>query len=107
VPRCTTSSSENCRLFAPSGRVLALIFQRTLPSMYRHNLLLHDHGRCPLNGNEHCAGVLLVGVLLAATSMLAAQETSSLKKPPVQNVAVLFAGTSPTRILLSLPYKST
>jgi len=74
--------------------------------MYRHNLLLHDHGRCPLNGNEYCARVLLVGMLLAATRILAAQETSSLKKPLVQNVAVLFAGTSPTRILLSLPYES-
>ncbi len=75
--------------------------------MYRHNLLLQDHRRCPLNGNEHCARVLLVGVLLAATSMLTAQETSPLKKPPVQNVAVLLAGTSPTRILLSLPDQST
>jgi len=77
-----------------------------LPGMYRHNLLLHDHRRFPLNGNEHYARVLLVGVLLAASSMLAAQETSPLKKLQVQNVAVLFAGTSPTRILLSLPYES-
>lgn len=74
--------------------------------MYRHNLRLHDHRRCPLNGNECCARVLLVGVLMGATSMLAAQETSPLKKPPIQKVAVLFAETSPSRILLSLPYES-
>jgi len=74
--------------------------------MYRHNLPLRDHGLSPLNGDEHCARVLLVGVLLAATGMLGAQETSPLQKPSVQGIAILFARASSTRTPMPLPYDS-
>jgi hypothetical protein len=71
--------------------------------MYRHNLPLHDHGPSPVN-YEYCARVVLVPVLLAASGILGAQETSPLKKPPVQNLAILFAGTPSTRTPLPLSY---
>ena len=72
--------------------------------MYRHNLPLH--GSSPLNGDQHRARVLLVGVLLVATGMLGGQETPPVKKPSVQNLAVLFARASSTRTPLPLPYDS-
>src|ERR1700757_5175657 len=78
-----------------------------LPRMYRHTLPLRNLGRSPLNGDKCCVRVLLVGVLLAATGMLGAQETSPLlKAPSVQNLAVLFARPSSIRTPLPIPYES-